>query len=61
MRDTAVQRENTMIPIGASQQAPEPHVSHAESGAFIKTANPQRGMTKTPAARAFPSEACPRT
>ena len=35
MRDTAVQRGNTMIPIGAAQQAAEPHVSHAESGAFI--------------------------
>ena len=46
MRDTAVQRANTMIPIGALQQAPEPHVSHAESGAFIKAANPQSGMTK---------------
>lgn len=34
MRSTAVQRENTMIPIGALQQAPEPHVSHAESGVF---------------------------
>ena len=32
MRSTAVQRENTMIPIGVPQQAPEPHVSHAESG-----------------------------
>ena len=39
MRDTAVQRASTMIPIGALQQPPEPHVSHAESGAFIKTAN----------------------
>jgi hypothetical protein len=45
MRDTAVQRGNTMIPIGALQQPPEPHVSHAESGAFIKSANPQSGMT----------------
>jgi hypothetical protein len=43
MRDTAVQRENTMIPIGASQQPPEPHVSHAESGAFIRAANPEAG------------------
>ncbi len=48
MRSAAVQRGNTMIPIGALQQAPEPHVSHAESGAFIKAANPQCGMTKLP-------------
>jgi hypothetical protein len=46
MRDTAVQRVSTMIPIGALQQPPEPHVSHAESGAFIKSANPQSGMEK---------------
>jgi hypothetical protein len=39
MRDTAIQRESTMIPIGALQQAPEPHVSHAKSGAFIGTAH----------------------
>jgi hypothetical protein len=43
MRDAAVQRGNTMIPIGASQQPPEPHVSHAESGAFIRAANPEAG------------------
>ena len=43
MRDTDVQRENTMIPIGALQQAPEPHVSHAESGAFMKSACPEAG------------------
>jgi hypothetical protein len=48
MRSATVQRANTMIPIGALQQAPEPHVSHAESGAFIKGANPQRWMTKLP-------------
>jgi hypothetical protein len=46
MRSATVQRGNTMIPIGALQQAPEPHVSHAESGAFMKGANPQRGMAK---------------
>ena len=46
MRDTAVQRVSTMIPIGASQQPPEPHVSHAESGAFIKGANPQSRMMR---------------
>jgi hypothetical protein len=43
MRDTAVQRVSTMILIGGSQQAPEPHVSHAESGAFIEVANPKAG------------------
>jgi hypothetical protein len=43
MRDTAVQRGDTMIPIGGSQQAPEPHVSHAESGAIEKTANRKAG------------------
>jgi hypothetical protein len=32
MRNATAQRENTMIPIGALQQASEPHVSHAESG-----------------------------
>ena len=53
MRSATVQRGNTMIPIGALQQAPEPHVSHAESGAFIKAANPQSGMVKSPAAGAF--------
>jgi hypothetical protein len=36
MRDTTAQRENTMIPIGASQQPSEPHVRHAESGARYK-------------------------
>ena len=36
MRSATVQRGDTMIPIGALQQAPEPHVSHAESGASIK-------------------------
>jgi hypothetical protein len=56
MRSAAVQRPNTMIPIGALQQAAEPHVSHAESGVFIKAANPQSGMTKPSAARAFSSE-----
>jgi hypothetical protein len=48
MRSATVQRGNTMIPIGALQQAPEPHVSHAESGAFIRAANSQRGMMKSP-------------
>jgi hypothetical protein len=33
MRSATVQRANTMIPIGALQQPPEPHVRHAESGA----------------------------
>jgi len=31
MRDTNAQRGNTMIPIGAMRQPPEPHVSHAET------------------------------
>lgn len=48
MRSATVQRGNTMIPIGDLQQAPEPHVSHAESGVFIKAADPQCGMTKLP-------------
>jgi hypothetical protein len=45
MRSATVQRANTMIPIGALQQPSEPHVSHAESGPFITTANPQSRMT----------------
>ena len=32
MRDATAQRLNTMIPIGAMQQPPEPHVRHAERG-----------------------------
>ena len=36
MRDTAAQRKNTMIPIGALQQLSKPHVRHAESGARCK-------------------------
>ena len=32
MRDATAQRANTMIPIGAMQQPPEPHVRHAERG-----------------------------
>jgi len=43
MRSATVQRGSTMIPIGALQQAPEPHVSHAESGAIEKTANRKAG------------------
>ena len=31
MRDANAQRLTTMIPIGAMQQPPEPHVRHAES------------------------------
>ena len=52
MRDTTAQRVNTMIPIGALQQAPEPHVSHAETGAFIKAANcePRYAITMASAA-----------
>ena len=43
MRDATAQRVNTMIPIGALQQPSEPHVRHAETGPFIKTANPEAG------------------
>jgi hypothetical protein len=32
MRNANAQRTNIMIPIGTMQQAPEPHVSHAETG-----------------------------
>ena len=32
MRDANAQRPSTMIPIGAMQQPPEPHVRHAERG-----------------------------
>ena len=32
MRDTNVQRAAIMIRVGALQQAPAPHVSHAETG-----------------------------
>ncbi|SDJ15383.1 hypothetical protein SAMN05444171_2473 [Bradyrhizobium lablabi] len=42
MRDAAVQRGDTMIPIGASQQPPEPHVSHAESGPLCDQRIPKR-------------------
>jgi len=42
MRDATAQRRITMIPIGASQQPSEPHVSHAVSGASIKSANCKR-------------------
>ena len=34
MRSATVQRGDTMIPIGALQQAAEPHVRHAESEAL---------------------------
>jgi hypothetical protein len=43
MRDATDQRGHTMIPNNALQQPSEPHVSHAKSGAFIKTANPEAG------------------
>ena len=39
MRDTAAQRKNTMIPIGALQQPSKPHVRHAESGARCKSSD----------------------
>jgi hypothetical protein len=39
MRDATAQRENTMIPINALQQPSKPHVSHAEIGASITSAN----------------------
>src|SRR5258705_1185246 len=38
MRDATDQRGHTMIPNNALQQPSEPHVSHAKSGASIKTA-----------------------
>ena len=40
MRDTIAQRVNTMIPIGALRKPSKPHVSHAETGGFIRAANP---------------------
>jgi hypothetical protein len=33
MRNANAQRTNIMIPVGALQQPPTPHVSHARSGA----------------------------
>src|SRR5882762_9150169 len=46
MRDTIAQRVSTMIPIGALRKLSKPHVRHAETGAFIRAANPPSGMTK---------------
>jgi hypothetical protein len=43
MRDTIAQRVNTMIPIGGLRKPSKPHVSHAETGAFIRAANPEAG------------------
>ena len=43
MRDAIAQRASTMIPIGALQQPSKPHVRHAETGAFIRAANPNAG------------------
>ena len=43
MRDTIAQRVSTMIPIGTLRKPSRSHVSHAETGAFIRAANPQRG------------------
>ena len=37
MRNATAQRASTMIPIGAMQQPSKPHVSHAETGAFIRS------------------------
>jgi hypothetical protein len=34
MRNANAQRVNTMIPVGALQQPPGKHVSHAEIGGF---------------------------
>ncbi len=43
MRDAKAQHSITMIPIGAMQQPPEPHVRHAERGdkrpGIIRTSN----------------------
>ena len=36
MRDANAQRRNTMILVSALQQAPEPHVRHAESGGSLR-------------------------
>ncbi len=41
MRDTIAQRGHTMILIGALRKPSKPHVSHAETGAFIRAANSQ--------------------
>ena len=37
MRNANAQRTNIMIPIDAMRQAPEPHVSHAETAACQTT------------------------
>ena len=46
MRDTIAQRVSTMIPIGALRKPSKPHVSHAETGVFIRAANPPSGVTQ---------------
>ena len=43
MRDAFAQRASTMIPICALHQPSEPHVRHAETGGYIKAANPPSG------------------
>ena len=43
MRNAIAQRGNTMIPIGAMHKPSKPHVRHAETGAFIRAANPPSG------------------
>src|SRR5437763_2663885 len=43
MRDTIAQRVGSMIPIGALRKPSKPHVSHAETGAFIRAANREAG------------------
>jgi hypothetical protein len=46
MRDTIAQRVSTMIPIGALRKPSKPHVSHAETGPFIRATNPEVQTTK---------------
>ena len=50
MRDTIAQRVSTMIPIGTLRKPSRSHVSHAETGAFIRAANRKAG-DEAPSAR----------
>ena len=60
MRDTIAQRPSTMIPIAALRKLSRSHVRHAETGAFIRAANPASGMTKChPLPKRFRARACP--
>jgi hypothetical protein len=54
MRDTIAQRASTMIPIGGLRKPSKPHVSHAETGPFIRAANPDKRDDETsPSSKAF--------